>query len=172
MEAEEKNNIIPPNLLQIPTNWTSEVWARVEESLYQIFVDTLVSNKPIFRGLPVNIRKTPKHKGKDCAFWHLISEGEKEEERITDLKRCERLGWINWIIVNCDSVPDHEICWFEDARPGEKSLVVLWYLPEDYAVILAKRSNYFLLKTAYPLKPGRKAAFQKKLKEFKKRKQS
>jgi hypothetical protein len=167
MEASEKDSLTPPELVPLPTAWNGDAWNKCEDDLYQIFLDTLVKTAPLFRGVRVSVRRMPTYKGKHAAFWHLISEGEKEEERTPDFRRCERLGWIGWVIANCDATA--EICWFENKRASEKC-VVLWYEPQDYAVILAKRKGYLLLKTAYLLEPHQKKTFQRERDEFRRRK--
>jgi hypothetical protein len=109
-----------------------------------------------FRGLPVRLRFHPESAGKHYSFWHLISEGSKEDERIPDLRRCERLRWIAWTIREADR-SDAVRCW-ENQRSGN-SHVVLWLHNEHFAVVLAARNDYYLLKTAYVLAPNRERDF-------------
>ena len=40
----------------------------------------------------------PTCKGKEAGFWHCVSEGSDEEERIPDLRRCERIAWVRSLI--------------------------------------------------------------------------
>ena len=92
--------------------------------------------------------------GKHFSFWHLISTGNDEENRTPDLRRCERISWIGWIISNIDTDP--EITWWQNARGRNTHIVILHEL-EAYAVILAERNNYYMLKTAYTVTPRRVA---------------
>src|SRR4030066_170192 len=41
-------------------------------------------------------------KGKEATFWHLISEGKSEKDRLPDLRRCERIRWPRPIIEHHD----------------------------------------------------------------------
>ena len=143
MEAEEIN-VTPPDLIVF--SGKTEEWELYQERLFDVFKKTIVEGKLRFLGLPVNPRRFPEEKGKHFTFWHLISEGEKEEERTPDLRRCERIAWVAWIIKNCGSHPD--ISYWESKRGSSRNFV-LWYEEGQFAVILAKRSRYFVLLSAY-----------------------
>lgn len=77
--------------------------------------------------------------------WHLISEGRVEDDRLPDLRRCERLTWIRWMIENADNCASIDV-W--ENRRGREINTLLW-LREEYLVILSARSENYLLKTAY-----------------------
>lgn len=140
-------------------------WERYLEALYQIFLDEVVNAGLMFQGLPVRVQFRPMTHGKGFGFWHLISEGQgpNEEERTPDLRRCERLRWIAWLIRNVES--KNSIRWWENRRGGNTH-VVLWLPAHDFAVVLAKRQGYYLLRTAYVVSPHRKKAFEKEWREF------
>jgi hypothetical protein len=55
-------------------------------------------------------------------------------------------------------------CW--ENKRGRNIHVVLWLEEYDFAVILAKRSGYYLLKSAYCVKPHRKKSFRKEREKF------
>ncbi len=74
--------------------------------------------------------------------WHLIQEGHEEDERIPDLRRCERLPWIPWVISNAASHP--EIDRWQNMQKREINSL-LWYR-EECLVVLSQRKNYWLLK--------------------------
>lgn len=151
-----------PPILVYPNDWEA-----YEASLYDIFLNTLINNQPSFQGLLVSIRRSPEYKEKHFAFWHLISEGEKEEERTPDFRRCERLAWVAWIIENGEKHP--EISFWENIR-GSSTHVVIWHERENFTVVLAKRNGYFLLKTAYVPDEGRVKDFIKERAEYYKKK--
>ena len=117
-----------------------------------------------FRGLPVKSQYRPPTDGKGYGFWHVISDGPLEADRLPDLRRCERIRWISWIIRMTGS--DDRIKWWENKR-GTSTHVVLWLESHEFAVVLAKRRGYYLLKTAYNVtKPHRKKSFQKEYEKF------
>lgn len=130
-----------PELLPFQGDWPS-----YEDELYRVFVAEVVRSGLTFRGQRVSCQYRPPTRGKHFGFWHLISEGEKEEDRVPDLRRCERLRWVPWVIRNADS--DARVSWWENQR-GSNTHVVLWFEEEDFVVVLAKRADYYLLRTAY-----------------------
>lgn len=138
-------------------------WEVYLESLYQIYLDEVVNGKLSFRGMPLYVQFRPMTHGKGFGFWHLISEGDVEVERTPDLRRCERIRWIPWIISNGESNP--AILWWENKR-GSNTHIVLWLRTENFVVILAKRNEYYLLKSAYHLESHRAKAFEKEWKEY------
>ncbi len=84
-------------------------------------------------------------KGKEATFWHIISEGEVESERLPDLRRCERIRWPCAIIeASKDGLTK---CWRTN-RKGEER-VVLTLEDFSYVVVLADRGEYVLLWTAF-----------------------
>lgn len=106
--------------------------------------------------MKVRFRPESKHKG--YGFWHLISEApdqanRNEDDRVPDLRRCERVRWVAWCIENAGKPG---FSWWENQRWNETH-VVIWAEAHDYAVFLAKRGTqegigFYLLKTAYCLR--------------------
>ena len=120
-------------------------WQAYEESLFDIFLNEIARAGLGFRGMPVSCRRQPETHGKWSSFWHLVQEGRIEDDRLPDLRRCERLRWVPHVIRNADAATD--IDWWENQRRREQS-TLFWYR-EEYLVVLARRSGYWLLKTAY-----------------------
>lgn len=129
-----------PALLPFNGDWTT-----YETELYAIFLAEIAQGGLIFRGERVSCRRLPETEGKWASFWHLIQEGKVEDDRLPDLRRCERLRWVKYVIENWNGDPD--IQWWENTRRSEIN-VLLWYR-EEYLVILSKRDGYWLLKSAY-----------------------
>lgn len=129
-----------PDLIEFEGDWNAFV-----EVVYTRFCDDLVHNKVWFRGDRVSVRRSPESQGKGFGFWHCVSEGGRHEEsRVPDLDRCRRICWIRAIIENCsDPRVDH---WTN--QRGRETNHLLWF-DEQYLVVLAERSGYYLLKTAY-----------------------
>jgi len=133
----------------IELNDYSGDWTDYLNKIYETFCDDLVYNKAWFRDGYVGVRKIPETDGKGFGFWHCISEGTKEQERIPDLERCKRIKWIRATIDNFEKPQiDH---WLN--KRGRETCHLLWY-EEMYLVVLAERKNktgnkYYLLKTAY-----------------------
>jgi hypothetical protein len=128
-----------------------EKWRVYLEVLYGIYQHTLAQGKLTFRGCRVSCRRIPESKSKHFAFWHLIQEGFPEEERTPDLERCRRMLWVSWVVQNAEGNPLIRV-FPQTPRHGEKPWA-LWLFNHDYAVILAERNGYYLLKTAFVIKP-------------------
>jgi len=132
-----------PDLIQL--NDHNGNWERYENALYAIFNRDIVKCDLRFRGQKVNARRNPEHEQKWACFWHLISEGRVEDDRLPDLRRCERIQWVRWIVENADS--DVQVDIWENKRKSQRN-ILLWY-NEEYLVVLTIRKGYYLLKTAY-----------------------
>ena len=122
-------------------------WDKYLRAIYEVFRTDFVLSHPDFRGLPVRIRHMPRDDNKEATFWHLISEGKGEEERIPDLRRCERIRWPRPVVEN------HFVSGIRvwESRRGVKTNICIWFLEVDYLVVLGKRNGYVLLVTAYPV---------------------
>lgn len=154
----------PPDLMR-STAYAG--WEEYEDAIYAVYLDSVAHAGLTFRGCPVKVRYNPPSKHKGYGFWHLISEApsqanRNEDDRIPDLSRCERVAWVAWCIRNADA---EGFSWWENERKGETH-VVIWAEEHDFAVVLAKRHTpqgprFYLLKTAYCLRPHRIRTFEK-----------
>ncbi len=123
-------------------------WNRYLEVLYDCFRHDFKDPQLMFRGKRVRTSYHPAYENKDYSFWHLIQEGEIEDERTPDFRRCERIGWIRAIIENSD---DPAVRVWENVRArrrGVERRVLLW-LNEEVLVVLGDRGTYWSLITAY-----------------------
>lgn len=151
----------PPVLLSLDA--CGGDWDRYVEVLYERYVSEIVNGGLVFRGLPIRCQYRPPTHGKHFGFWHVIATGRAEEDRTPDLRRCERLPWIAWVISHAES--DDAIAWWENKR-GSSTHVVLWLKAHDYVVIVARRSGYYLLKTAYCVEPHRRKRLLREMEEY------
>ncbi len=164
MEAESIEKKPHPDL----TVFSGSDWPVYQDELYRIFCKTLLSDPAFFLGMQVRIKRHPEYLKMHFAFWHLITEGEKESERTPDLRRCERIAWIRWVIENNELHPG--IYYWKNLRKGRVH-VVIWYKAENYVVILEERKEYYLLKTAYVVAPHRLKSLQKEMDIYCKKRQ-
>lgn len=123
-------------------------WDEYLEAIYAIFCRDF-KDAPLkeFTGKPVRLKRHPVEKDKEATFWHFISAGLVEADRVPDLRRCERIAWPRAFMENF-SDPVLKV-WTEVVKGEERTLI----LHEDtgYLVIVAQRSSYVLPWTAYPL---------------------
>jgi hypothetical protein len=101
--------------------------------------------------------------GKAATFWHLISEGKAEDERLPDLRRCERIRWPRPIIEHADT-PIVKV--WENKRKRDQRICV-WFEEEEYLVVLARRKGYVVLWTAYLVtRPHTRRKLQREYKAY------
>ena len=132
-----------PEIYEFHGEWSSYV-----EELYDIYLDDIVNNTSLtFDNLPIRTRFKPMTDGKGFGFWHIISDGEEEDERVPDMRRCECLPWVSYCISQA-SQPPAPIHWWKNKRGSNTHLVILHEV-DGFVVVLAERTGYYLLKTAY-----------------------
>ena len=139
-----------------------EKWRAYLEVIYEVFCSNVARARLTFQGLPIKCRYHEPYEGKHASFWHLMSEGLVEAERTPDLERCARIPWIAWVIQNAND--PKLVRWWETERAtshGRKTRIPLWLFGDDYAVILEKRPQFYLLITTYCLRSHQKAKFAK-----------
>jgi hypothetical protein len=137
-------------------------WERYLAVVYTWFVQDFVDKKPIFHGRPIRLKRYPVSLGKEATFWHMVSEGQVEEDRKIDFRRCERIRWPGSIIEHST---DSVVKVWENTRTtkkGSENRICLWVEAHDYLVILADRKEYLLPWTAYLVeRPHQKLKLQR-----------
>lgn len=125
-------------------------WEKFLKDVYSIFERDFKKSKSIYEGLRI-VFDSRIENGKEMAFWHLIQkEDYKAEDRVPDLRRCERIPWLKPIIEHT-----HEsfVSLWENSRKKPKrqrqTRILLWLEELDYLVILGKRPKEIVLITAY-----------------------
>lgn len=147
-------------------------WSDYEDAIYGVYLETVAHARLVFLGAPVKVKRIPETKHKGYGFWHLISEApsqdnRNEDDRVPDLRRCERVRWVAWCIQNAG---EPGFSWWENERKGQTHVVV-WAEEHDYAVMLGKRNTdqgvrYYLLKTAYCLRSHNVRKFERERDAF------
>jgi hypothetical protein len=133
-------------------------WQTYVSAVYELYLDGFVRSQPSFEGMRVGRKRYPEHAGKEFAFWHLVSEGKEEDERIPDLRRCERMSWPRAIV---DHAADPAVRVWRNRR-GTEVRACLWVPDADFLVVLGVRKTYAVLWTAYPVTHAhRKAKLEK-----------
>lgn len=137
-----------------PDNWLPALvefsasggdWHRYVEVLYGHFRRDFIETTPTYPGRRWSMKRHPVFKDKEATFWHIISEGPIETERLPDLRRCERIRWPRCIIDACTG--DKVRLWPQERR-GESRVAIA--TPDfSYLVVLADRKEYVLLWTAF-----------------------
>lgn len=146
-----------PSLILMEDN--GEDWDAYLEALYQVFRSDFLCQLPPFDGRRLGLKKAPEHMGKACTFWHFISEGKTEEDRIPDFRRCERIGWPRKLIDEANAGSDRVLVWTNVRGRYQRWLIAL---PDfSYVVVLEDRGDYLLPWTAYCVENDRKRTFRR-----------
>jgi len=127
-------------------------WGRYVEHLYAYFVADFEIAKPSWPGKRVGLKRHPEYDGKSATFWHFLSDGADEAERIPDLRRCERIRWPRPMMDGFNqSKPDlatARMIWWKNRRSNEDRYLLA--LPDfSYIVVVADRGEFVLPWTAY-----------------------
>jgi len=126
-------------------------WEEYIQILYQYFIEDFIDNKPVINGYKLCLKRYPLREGKEATFWHLITRGIDETNRLPDKERCARIRWPKPIILNYTK---REIKAFSRIIRGENR-IHLWFESLDYVVVIAERYNqikneyYYLPWTAF-----------------------
>ena len=120
-------------------------WDRYLDALYAFFKRDFIDSRPAYNGVKLALKRHPVIQNKEATFWHIISEGNSEADRVPDMRRCERIRWPRPVIEHSGNA---SIKIWANERRSEKR-ICLWLEDAEYLVILAERKGYILLWTAF-----------------------
>ena len=131
-------------------------WNNYNEKLYEIFLNDFIKTKPKFKGKNIQTRKQPQLGNYEHGFIHLTTIANPDStninDRLPDLRRCERIEWNRKIIENylCnDSSCDCRKIYYYEQNYKSTVRINLIFADVRYKVILERRNNYYLLITGY-----------------------
>lgn len=122
-------------------------WNRYVEVIYDHFCNDFIRTTPSFEKKRWAMKRHPLFKDKEATFWHIVSEGLDESERLPSLRRCERIRWPRAII---DHAGTGRVRLWKQKR-GREIRTALAPESFEYLVILAERGDSVLLWTAFPV---------------------
>lgn len=138
----------PPELLELSAHEND--WQRYCDALYGVFHADFIARSTKFLGKHVTVNPNRSERGKALSFWHVISEGPNEAERLTDPRRCECIRWPRRLIEEAGTT--RVLWWREQRGRGRRSHVTL---PDfSYLVVLEELPSACVLITAYPIESG------------------
>lgn len=145
-------------------------WEVYEAILYQIFKKDFIVNSPYYKNNKVVIRKHPMFQSKEEAFFHITCKEDKTtNDRVPDLRRCERIKWVKAFIDNAECDIGCSECegikvWDKPYNNTVRTHIL--FEEQKYMVVLEKRIDYVLLITAFYL--DYEHQLRKKVQEYKK----
>ena len=125
---------LPPLILLNDYNGS---WDLYLAAVYAQFHKDFVESKPMFREVRLGLKRFPIEQEKESTFWHLMSEGKVEADRLPDIRRCERMGWPRPIIEQ--EVKRNLPVW-NQPRYGE-ARIAIGLKDFSYVLILAPRQT-------------------------------
>ena len=137
----------PPEWLPEPLGYNDfgGDWNKFLAAVYSIFERDFKQSKLNYGGLPVSYDSEIEN-GKEAAFWHVTTSTDAStQERVPDLRRCERISWLRPIIEHSD---DKALkVWREERRRGIR--IHLWLEEFDHVVVLKEGPRAIALVTAF-----------------------
>ena len=131
-------------------------WEDYNSELYNIFLNDFIKNKIYYKGKKVEVRINPKQNNYEHAFIHLTCISTKAtsdpNDRLPDLRRCERIKWNREIIENSNCkdncVGCKKVLYYEQYYKNNVRINLV-FIDAKFKVILEKRDRYYLLITGY-----------------------
>lgn len=131
-------------------------WDKYNKKLYEIFVRDFIANELVYKNKKIRVRINPKQNNYEHAFIHLTCISTKitdnPNDRIPDLRRCERIEWNREIIENSECKKNCASCkkiLYYEHYYKNNIRINLVFIDARFKVILEKRDNYYLLITGY-----------------------
>lgn len=125
-------------------------WDAYVNAVHAEFRRLYIDAPPTCGALPFSVKKRPVSEGREPSFWHLVSEGKTEDERLPELRRSERIRYPR-ALIDAASVNDPDVrCWKQD-RGREGKRIILATTDFDYMTVLGLNENYVILLTGFPV---------------------
>ena len=141
-----------PDLLEFDWNQYQESLDRAYAAFQRDFSNT--SRLPEFRGKRMALKRHPELDGKSATFWHIVTEGNVEEDRTPSRERIERIMWPKALLEEASQAAGRVYVWSNERQRATHSKSTRWVIALadfSYVVVLDERDDYVLLWTAYPV---------------------
>lgn len=131
-----------------------EPFPSYENRLFEIYKQIYEESLLMFKDMPIAMRHYPPDYGKKSGFYHLIYQNYdctgKDIDRLPELNRMSKFTWGRSVIdFHKDSICKNLLI-YENKRKSENNICI-YSECLDFLVVLTKRKDYLLLKTAYPI---------------------
>lgn len=155
------NKMVLPHKIHL-TDFSGN-YSKYIDAIYAVFERDFIKHKSKFGSHKLNLKFHPIFQSRAYTFYHMTHEGEIEEDRTPDLRRCECMPWARPAIENTER---WNLKFWRQERKGKQRICILVETSDDvdYFIILDIRSTYILLWTAFVSEY--KHETNKKLKEY------
>lgn len=137
--------------------------------VYAVFYSDFIARRTRYEGKQILLIGRDKElvKGKERRFWHCVSEGQIEDDRPPDLRRCECMPWMRPVIENAAEVTMD--VWVEN-QTGKGVRPHLWF-NEEYLVVLERlwKGDYRPITTFRTLENHQVRKYRKRRGEWQKK---
>lgn len=119
------------------------------DAIYEVFYEDFIKHKTCFGSKELKLKFKPRFQNRAYTFYHMTHKGENEDERLPDLRRCERIGWAKPCIENV--IRWDLKFWRQSRKNSQNRVCILLNVADDYDyfVVLEVRETYVLLWTAF-----------------------
>lgn len=142
----EENRILPQKILL--EDYGGDYHSYID-AVYTIFENDFIKHKTSWGTHRLNLKFNPIYQDRAYTFYHMTHEGEVENDRIPDFRRCECMPWAKPTLQNTQL---WKLKFWRQERKYSKNRICIWLDNEqdiDYYVILEVRESYVLLWTAF-----------------------
>lgn len=140
-------------------------WSLYKEKLYQIFRRDFIDGEVRFRGKPIDIIHERFFEGKERTFWHIISEGQEDINRLLNTDRCASLPWVKPLIEDDGACAEYRF-WIRYHDKTKRDRYYIWCTAVNYLVVLEDRDSHYKLITAYNILPYKVKSYEKIYKSY------
>lgn len=128
---------------------TFDDYKSYEDAIYQVFLKSFSYKKFTYCSKRIVEKKYPLVSEKSGTFWHIISTGDNESNKLPDFNRYETIAWpgfiLDYCLCNCQSL----LIW--EAKKKGKVRVHIYCREIEYIVVLEKHTEYYIFWTAFPV---------------------
>lgn len=140
------NKIILPDKIYL--NDFGGNYSKYIDAIYAVFERDFIKHKSKFGSNKLNLKFNPLFQSRAYTFYHMTHEGEIEDDRTPDLRRCECMTWARPTVENTEK---WNLRFWRQERKGKQRICIEFANEFDvnYYVILDVRANFILLWTAF-----------------------
>ncbi len=124
-------------------------YTEYENAVYNAYLNSYSQKQFTYNSKPIREKRHPLIAGKSCTFWHIVSSGTNEDNKLPDFNRYETVSWPGFILSYCLDNCSSKLVWKN--KRGSHTRVLIYCQDIDYLVVLDEHEDYYLFWTGYPV---------------------